>query len=182
MIQDENLTLHSLWNDLFAVVRRRKALVGVVALATVIAVYVGLSFVSDQYQAQASLLVKLGRENAQVPVTVEKGSVFSSGVSKEEVNSYIALFTSRPLLESTVDEIGLERFKDQPRLPKSIFGYPKFALKSLARMVKKSANQILIWINLRPDLSEKELALIGRIPTSSSSRCASPIRSSPATR
>jgi uncharacterized protein involved in exopolysaccharide biosynthesis len=153
----ESLTLHTLWDDLTSVVRRRKALVLLATAVTIVAVYVGLSFVSDQYEAHASLLVKIGRENAEVPVTVERGNVYSDGVRKEEINSYIALLTSRPLIEATVQEVGLDRFRYRPDQPTSVLGQLKSSAKKVARWGKAQLNELLIRLALRPRIKEEEL-------------------------
>src|SRR5436189_6424117 len=110
MNQTQDLTVHSLWEDLLAVVRRRKKLIAITTVSAAVAVYVGLLFVGDKYEAEASFLVLLGRENTELPLTVERGTVHSDGVKKEEVNSYIALINSPTVIAAAVDSVGLDRF------------------------------------------------------------------------
>jgi uncharacterized protein involved in exopolysaccharide biosynthesis len=160
MNHTEELTVHTLWEDLRAVLQRRRKLIAITALSTVVAVYIGLLFVSDKYEAQASLLVILGRENAEVPLTVERGMVHSDGVRKEEVNSYIALLNSPNLLGAAVDEVGLDRFRDHPSTPKSSFGRLKAIGKQSYHWAREELDEVLIVLALRPRLSEREKARI----------------------
>jgi polysaccharide biosynthesis protein PslE len=160
MNPEGELTLHSLWDDLSAVLSRRKAQVLLVAVTVTVGVYVGLLFVSDQFEAQASLLVKIGRENAEVPLTVAKGSVFPNGVRKEEINSYVVLLSSRPLVEETVQEVGLERFRAQPPFPKNLLGQIKYGLKKAFRWTKEQLDELQILLALKRRLSPDELAYL----------------------
>jgi uncharacterized protein involved in exopolysaccharide biosynthesis len=157
---DNTLTVHVLWKDILAVLRRRRKLVLWTAAGTIAAVYLGLLFVSDKYEAQASLLVTLGRENTEVPVTVERGTVINDGVKKEEVTSEIALLTSRPLLLAAVDEVGPERFAPQPDRSKTMIGHVKYFAKRCVRQAKAGYNEVLTALALRPRLSQRELAFL----------------------
>ena len=60
-----------LWMDLRAVLVHRKFTIATVFIATVLAGYGALSVLTERYEAHGRLLVKLGRENAEVPLTVE---------------------------------------------------------------------------------------------------------------
>jgi polysaccharide biosynthesis protein PslE len=157
---DGELTLHTLWEDLSAVLSRRKALVILVAITMVAAVYAGLLFVNDKFEAKASLLVRIGRENVEVPVTVEKGSIFPTGIRKEEINSYIALLISRPLIEATVQEVGLERFRGVPPRPQSFLGWVKHGLRTSYRWGKQQLDELQILLALKRRLGEEELAYL----------------------
>lgn len=155
MNSSDTLTIHTLWEDILTVLKRRKRLVWITALATALSVYVGLLFVSDQYDADASLLVTIGRENSEVPLTVERGTVFTDGVKKEEVVSYIAMLTSPPVISAAIEEVGMDRFKRQPDNPKNIIAWVKSKAKAVVRAGKEAMNELLIRIALRPRLSEQ---------------------------
>lgn len=131
-----------------------------VALGTVLCTYVSLQFVSDQYVSTGRLLVKLGRENVELPVTVEKGGLLSTGVRKEEINSEIQLISSRPLIEATVDALGLDAFKLTPPPPRTWFQWLKAQLRNAMRAIKEQIKEAMIVLNLRPRLSEREEALL----------------------
>lgn len=152
--------MHTLWEDLLNVLLRRKRLVLLITASLVFLAYIGLSFMGDRYEARSSLLVKLGRENTEVPVSVEKGGVFSNGVNKEEINSYISLIRSRHLIEKTIDTIGMERFTRQPERPKSFLKLIKYHAKEVAKWGKKQLDNGLITIGLKPKLEERELLIL----------------------
>lgn len=159
--QDVGPSIESLSQDLLGVARRKKRLILFIAAAVTLIVYLAMQFVSDKYDATAKLIVKLGPENADVPLTVDKGSVHRQGVMKEEVNTYISLMGSVSLLEQVVDQIGIQRFQHQQQEPSNPVDWMKIQLKSLARWGKARLNDALILVNLRPRLGEKELIVVG---------------------
>ncbi|RMD66781.1 MAG: hypothetical protein D6824_00170 [Planctomycetota bacterium] len=146
-------------DDLAGVLRRRKLVVGLTLLATVLGAYAALLYVTEKYEAEARLLVTLGRENAEAPLTVERGGVYTTGVQKEEINSYIQLLTSRDLIEQTVDTMGVDRFRFEPEPPRTFFQRVKAVLKGLARAAKKQLNALLVRLDLREELSERDKAV-----------------------
>src|ERR1700733_3844336 len=86
-------------------------------------------FFTDLYETKASLLVKIGRENAETPSTVVNGRGLGQGERIQDINSEVQLLSSRALIESAVDKIGPEAFKSVLKRPDSIWGYPKFLIK-----------------------------------------------------
>ena len=100
------------WEDFWYAIRTSKLLIAGVLLATVIGAYLGLQIQDDIYESQARILVKLGRENMDPPVTVATPGVVGGGIRKEEIFTNIILISSRPLIEQTLDEIGVD-----PALP-----------------------------------------------------------------
>ena len=66
--------LSALGAGLFSELRRALAshhwLIAGVALGTVLTTFIALQFVTETYESSVQLLVKLGRENTEVPVTV----------------------------------------------------------------------------------------------------------------
>ena len=136
-------------------IRRRWPLILVVSVTMVATIYIIFLFISDKYEANAKLMVKLGRENVEVPLTVEKGAVNSTGVQKEEVNTYISLLTSRSLIEATVDKLGIERFTRQPP-PVSIFQSVKFYLKEIWQGFNEILADSLDFLGLKKKLGKRE--------------------------
>src|SRR5262249_35659106 len=97
------------------VVQKRKMIVMTVATA-LLSTYIALQFLSDQYAVEASLLVKLGPENVEVPVTAQSGAVTTFGVRKEEINSEVQMLRSRSLIEQVVGRLGVDSFtRETPR-------------------------------------------------------------------
>ncbi len=145
--------------DLTAVLRHHWMLILLVFAATLSGVYLTLWLLAEQYEAEARLLVKLGRENTEVPITVEKGGVYVTGVQKEEINSYIQLLSSRGLIERTVDTLGVERFAFRPTPPETFFQAVKYYLKQIVRGVKGLLQNCLIILDLKKALTDREKAI-----------------------
>ena len=145
--------------DLLGVALRRKLLILAVLIATTLGCYVALAFISEQYEAEARLLVKLGRENAEVPLTVDKGGVYSTGVAKEEINSNIQLLTSRSLMEMTVDSLGVDRFTFVAPRPPGFFAAIKYYTKQAYRSVRKVWSDALIALDLKKAVGPREAAV-----------------------
>ena len=135
-------------------------LILLVAIGSVLATYAGLQVVSEQYVSTGQLLVKLGRENVELPVTVDKGGLLSTGVRREEINSEIQLISARQLIEATVDTIGLDAFNLQPPEPTTWFGRAKRTLRDAVKAVRANISELAIFLNLRPRLTEREKVLL----------------------
>ena len=149
------------WADVVAVLRRRRWLIGLVFLTTIVVTYALLQFMTETYEAKAQLLVKLGRENVEVPVSVEKGGVITSGVRKEEINSGVLLLSSRDLLAETVDEIGVAAFQTPAPAAATALQEIKARLKAAWRGVRAAADEALIALNLSKRLDEREKIILG---------------------
>lgn len=117
-------------------------------------------FFTDLYETKATLLVKIGRENVETPSTVVNGQVLSQGVRIQDINSEVQLLSSRALVEAAVDKIGPEAFRSVLRKPQSLWGYPKYVVKTVARAVKAEFKEFLIAINLKKRLTQREQAIL----------------------
>lgn len=145
-----------LLNELMGVLKRRKRTIVMTALSMVVAVYVGLMFVTEKYEAAAQLWVLLGRQNTEVPDSAQKGNVYASGVQREEINSNIQVLKSRELIERVVDQEGVETYRFEPPPPQSLWQYIKAGARSVKRWGSDLANAALIQMGLRKELSERE--------------------------
>src|SRR5438874_960921 len=94
------------WQDLYALLCRHRWIIALVFAGTVLGTYAALQLMTERYESTASLLVKLGRENAEIPSTVLKTGLVTAGVQPEEINSEIQLLTSEPLAAAVVDKMG----------------------------------------------------------------------------
>ncbi len=146
----------TLFGDLGRALSYHWLLIMLTGLGTVICTYLAFQFVPDQYVSTSRLLVKLGRENVELPATVDKGSLLSTGVRKEEINSEIQLIASRPLIEATVDRIGLAAFRSDPPPPVTWFQRLKAVIRSVVSEVRATVREWLILLNLRQRLAERE--------------------------
>lgn len=163
MPADEMYERHSVsWSDIADMVQKHWRLVLIVFVAGVLGTYLTLQlFFTTQYETKAKLLVKIGRENAELPPTVLNGQVLNQGVRIADINSEVELLSSRTLVEKVVDEMGPDSFTFALPRPKSIFGYPKYLFKRLARWGKKQYQEFLILANVKKRLSPREKAIIG---------------------
>jgi len=142
--------------DVANVLRRRKLVVGVTALAAMVATFIALMFMPESYEAEARLMMVLGRENIQVPVTVQNGGVFSPGVQREEINSEIQLLRSHEVISKTVAAVGLERFEFRASPPQTAWQRIKHALRSAKRWTQTLVSDTMIQMGLKKRLTSEE--------------------------
>ncbi len=146
--------------DLGLLLRRHAGGVLLVFAATVLGAYVTLQFLTERYETSASILVKVGRENTETPLTVQNGGFLATGVRKEEINSELELLTSRSLVEQAIDQIGPEAFKQELARPTSLLQWPKYCARVGYRWAKQQAQDALIALNLKKRLSPREAAIV----------------------
>ena len=145
--------------DWRTILTKRKGVIVVVMLATLLTAYVGVRFILPElYEAKASVLVKLGRENIEVPATVQKGSVVSAGVRKEELNSEIQMLTAPSLITEVVDRLGLDAFKGGAERPPG--GLREYAA-ALAGRTRQAVDAALVAVGLKKQLSDRDKAIVG---------------------
>jgi uncharacterized protein involved in exopolysaccharide biosynthesis len=158
MRNDEFYETHSLsGDDVTALAKKYWKLVLIVFLSGVVGTYLALQlFFTNQYETKTKLLVKVGRENTELPPTVINGQVLSQGVRLADINSEVELLSSRSLVEQVVDTIGPENFTFALPKPKSIFGYPKFIVKTVARWGKRQYQEFLILASIKKRLTPRE--------------------------
>lgn len=160
LLAEKSTQSNAVWENLRHVLGRHKVLIVLVLLTTIVSTYGTLQLVAELYETRAGLLAKLGRENMEVPATVERGGVFMTGVRKEELNSEILMLTSRHLLEAVVDKIGPEAFQFEPAPPHTLLQTVKYHIKRGMRWIKSQAQSFLIMTNLKKQLTEREQAIL----------------------
>src|SRR5882757_3368021 len=129
------------WEDVQAFFVRRWKMILAVLLATTLGTYTALQLMTERYESSASLMVKVGRENAEIPSTVQKTGLVTGGVNEQIVNSEIQMLTSHSLAEDVVDRIGLQAFQTPLASPTSVLELPKYYAKTVFRWVKKQGNE-----------------------------------------
>jgi len=145
--------------DVANVLRRRKLIVAVTAIAAIIATFVALMFMPESYEAEARLMMVLGRENIQVPVTVQNGGVFSTGVQREEINSEIQLLRSYEVISKTIAAVGLERFEFRAPPPQTTWQRIKHAIRGAKRWTQTLVSDTMIQMGLKKRLTPGEKAI-----------------------
>lgn len=149
------------WRDLLPALRRYRWAIAIVFALTVVSAYVTVEFVLwERYESRAHLLVKLGRENAEVPSTVQNSALFTSGIREQELKSIVHVLTSRDVADEVVNRVGVEAFMFNPAEPKTFFQTVKYHVKMTARWVKARYNDFLILINLKKALSDRDKAIL----------------------
>lgn len=146
----------SLIDQVLRIFKRKWRSTLLVFSAIVCGVYIALLFTNNTYDSGAQILIKLGRENTQVPITVEKGDVFSTGVQKEEINSYMHLMTSDEIINDVIDQLGLERFQFKLEQPTTIFQRIKYTTKRAVRWARAQLNTLAIKMGLKVRLNDRE--------------------------
>lgn len=148
------------WAEIAGLVGRYRTVILITFIAVVLGAYCTLQFMTEQYESQSSLLVKLGRENIELPTTVQTTGIVATGLRPEELASEIQILHSRALLEQVVDELGPQAFAFAPPPPHGFIQTIKFNAKKIARWGKQRYNDLLIALNLKKRLTEREAAIV----------------------
>ena len=143
--------------DVVYVVFRHKWKVALVFLVVVLGV-TGYSYVvREVFRSEAKLLVRLGRENIAVDPSVS-GTPLPVYSSREgDVKSEIAILTSESLVEETVDTLGLEAFRPQPRNGSGAWYVGLVSsCGAVVGGLKDVVEGLMVKSGLRPKLTERE--------------------------
>jgi polysaccharide biosynthesis protein PslE len=159
---EQRFEQHSLsWADLFALMKKYRWVILTVFVAVTIGAWTTLQvFFTDEYETKANILVKIGRENAEIPSSIQNGNVMTTGVRLQDVNSEVQMLSSRAQIEAVVDQFGPAAFKSVLKQPDSVWGYPKYYLKMTARFVKGQYKEFLIAVNIKKRLTLREEAVL----------------------
>ena len=149
------------WDDFWYVVRTSKLLIAAICLFTIAGAYLGLQTRDDIYESQARILVKLGRENMDAPATVASNSIVATGIRKEEIFTNIILISSRPLIEQTLDEIGLDAFRPVEPPPTTLMESVKRNVRGAIRSVRDGLQEVLIALNIEKRLTFRDRIILG---------------------
>jgi uncharacterized protein involved in exopolysaccharide biosynthesis len=148
-------------SDIRRLVKRYWLTVVTVFLAGTLAMWAAIPiFFTDLYESQVRLLVKIGRENAETPASVQNSQVFSQGVRIADINSEVQILSSRSIVQKVVDRLGPDAFKSVLAPPKEWWGYPRYWAKRLAREVKSVYKEFLILAGLTKRLNPRDEAIL----------------------
>jgi uncharacterized protein involved in exopolysaccharide biosynthesis len=146
---------------LLELLRQYWRLVACVFVAGTLAMYALLPvFFTDLYESNTQLLVRVGRENAETPTTVQRGEVFSQGVRAADINSEVQMLTARALVERVVDRLGPDAFKSVPVKPDGFIASLKFYTKMAVRAAKNTYAEFLIAAGLDKRITPRETAIL----------------------
>jgi uncharacterized protein involved in exopolysaccharide biosynthesis len=147
------------WRDVRFFLKRYWGILVCVFATTVLGTYTTLCFLTEKYETEAAVIVKLGRENVDPPPTARNTNVFS-GIRREEVLSEIEFMRSPDLIRAVVRDIGPEAFTPIRVMPNDLLGKVKFHAKAAVRWVKEQYNEALIALNLERRLTDMEKATL----------------------
>lgn len=147
-------------DDMMGIALRRKTIIVLTALATVVAVYVTLLFVPETYEATALLEVTLGRQNTELPAAVQKGSVYPSGVQREEINSDIQILKARESAEEVIEALGINAFRFEPPPPQTLLQRVKYVIRKTKAWAMDNVTRGMIAMGLKKELTEREKIVV----------------------
>jgi len=145
------------WNLIF----RHKFSIVLISLFTVATVFIGLCVWPETYEAQAALLVKLGRENLSDPTVRPMGhQVLTMGIRREDIRSEIELLDNRYLAEKVVDALGTAFLFPEPTEPTTQFATIKYELRQSVKRAKDFIFEILDKLDLIERLPDHEKVVL----------------------
>jgi len=146
------------WPLVGAFLKRYKWTVVAVFLATVVSGYATLSMFTEQYDVEAEILVKLGRENLDPPAT-SRNTPLATGLRREDLMSEVQILRSPVLIRRLVDDIGPEAFQPRITRPAGFVQTVKYHAKTTARWAKRQWKDFLIALDLQKRLPERDAAV-----------------------
>jgi len=145
--------------SLFAILFRRKwAILGVLVTTLAGALFYLLVVRDDLYVVTASLLVKLGPEQA-LPSTILGLPPAVTGQRVQDVNSEAQILLSQELLGQVVDALRLDLPAPVAPPPAGLIPRVRYELKGWSRRLKESLNEALIRAGFRERLNPRETAI-----------------------
>lgn len=149
--------------DFFYVLFRHKLAVIGLFLFTTLAVFVGLYIWPETYEAMASILIKLGKQNTSVSSVMlpSQQQVISTGVRQEDINSEVEILNNRFLIEKVVQKLGMDFLFPKAPPPETFFKRVKFEFTQVVSKIRDAIDEVLYAIDLKKRLSLYEKAVVG---------------------
>ena len=160
MSNDNNNSLSL--RDLYYVLFKHKAAVTLLILSTLITVIIGIYVWPESYQANARIIVKLGRENVSIQSASpwSQQQVITTRLSKEDINSEIAMLDNRQIIEVIVSKLGTDYLFPKAVKPNTFFKGLKYDLKQFVSKCSDVINDFLYRIDLKKELLPNEKAIM----------------------
>ncbi|MCP3872976.1 MAG: hypothetical protein GY699_07460 [Desulfobacteraceae bacterium] len=148
--------------DFYAVIFRYKLFISIIFIVTVVSVGNGIHFLTEIYEAKASLLVKMGRENMSLPSVNAsvQNQVISMGLRKEDINSEIRILKNRYILKKVEEKLGIDYLFPASKEPTTLFKRIKFQLKQIVKQLKGYLHEVLYRLDFKKRLTLNQKALI----------------------
>jgi uncharacterized protein involved in exopolysaccharide biosynthesis len=155
--------VYSSLREIVHVLFRHKGKMLAVFLLISAAVTAGVYVWPATYQSEASLLMRMGRENLPNDPTVENTLLQVGQDRTSEVRSIIAVLTSEEIARKTVETVGEGWILDDMRLPRhvEIPGIPDYdsMTKKLSRLVTTPLKEAMYLLQLKPRLEPFDAAV-----------------------
>jgi len=161
-MENEGTTTLSL-RDLFYILFKHKVTILVLFFSIILTIFVGVYILPEKYEARATLLIKLGRENistSAVPPTSSQ-QVITAGLRKEDIISEIEILSNRFIIEKVVNFLGTDFLFPKPVKPETFFKIIKYELKQAIFKIKDFIYEILYILDLKKKLSPFEMVVTG---------------------
>ena len=149
--------------DLFDVLFRHKLKILIVFFTMFLTAFAGVYVLPEKYEATASLLVKLGRENITTPTVSSsaQNQVVTMGLRKKDINNEIELLHNRFIIEKTVRKLKTDFLYPEQEIPKEFLKKIKYYLKQAVKQVREQVYELLYLLDLKKKLSPYEEAITG---------------------
>lgn len=162
MQSDSGIILNSI-RDFFYVIFKHKGKI-VLAFLAILALATAITFALPQvYESEASLLVRIGRENYPDDPSLEGTMVNLTQDRTAEVKSEVAILQSALLAEMVVDELGEGWILDDQSLPwndvPGLEWQDPTLIKQVTRQLRGLADQMLLTLRLIEPMTPREKAV-----------------------
>lgn len=154
--------------DFYYILFRHKWKIVLFFLAVMATVTAGTYLAAEIYQAEAKLLIRIGRESVTLDPTATTGHVIGISQSREsEINSGLEILKSRELAQKVVDALGPEAFLERPdekiiRDPSALAGVRDWIrnIRKSAQGISKPLGTLLKDLDLKSQVDDREKAVI----------------------
>jgi len=129
-----------------------------VALLTVLIALAGIYAWPETYETHAKILVKMGREVGSPSPTIMRPGQMLLQTTQSVVNAEIQMLNNRALITQVVDGIGVDEltYSSPPATAAQRF---KYYVKLPLKAAKRALDNLLIRMDLKPELSDREMLI-----------------------
>ena len=146
--------------DLLRTVFGYKWLILAIFLGTVCTTLLALWIRAPQYEVQARVLIKYGREAGENPRTsIVPGVTRLTSQTRPDINSEAEFLKSYSIAERVVRDFGLDKPKPTP-VPTELFPRAKYELRRLYSAVMEEVDEVQYRLALKERLSPKDRAIV----------------------
>jgi uncharacterized protein involved in exopolysaccharide biosynthesis len=149
--------------DFYYTLFKHKRIIFLIFLFGTLTTLAGVYIIPDVYEARATLLVKMGRENlalSNLPATANQQVVTAFGVRKEDINSEIEILKNITILEEIIQSYSLNYLFPKPKKPTGTFNKLKYHIKTSINSLRQGISDFFVKVGLKKEISRYEQALL----------------------